>query len=320
MCRKAGAAARRPRFVRGRMNDMKTKKLRRNLPLHIMLLPALALLLVYNYLPLLGNVMAFQKFNPTKGFFGSEWVGLENFRYVFSMPGTMQVVWNTLYIAVMKLIMGIAVPVIVALLLNEMRSIRYKRILQTVVYFPHFLSWVILAGVMVDILSPSQGIIGKAFAAFGLEAPFFLGDAKIFPGTMVATETWKEFGFGTIVYLAALTGIDPTLYEAAEIDGANRWKQTLRITIPGIMPMVMLMTILAMGNVLNAGFDQVFNLYSPQVYASGDILDTLVYRMGMLDAQYGVATAVGLFKSLVSFIMLVASYALAYKYTDYRVF
>lgn len=299
---------------------MKLKKLRRDLPLHIMLLPALVIMLVYNYLPLLGNVMAFQKFNPTKGFFGSEWVGWDNFRYVFSMPGTLQVVWNTFYISVMKLIMGIVVPLIVALLLNELRSIRYKRVLQTVVYFPHFLSWVILAGVMIDILSPSQGIVGQFFTNLGIEPPFFLGDPKIFPYTMVATETWKEFGFGTIVYLAALTGIDPTLYEAAEIDGANRWKQTLRVTLPSIMPTVMLMAILAMGNVLNAGFDQIFNLYSPQVYATGDILDTLVYRMGMLDAQYGVATAVGLFKSLVSFVMLTVSYALAYKYTDYRVF
>lgn len=277
-------------------------------------------MLIYNYLPLLGNIMAFQKFNPTKGFFRSEWVGLDNFRYVFAMPDTLQVVWNTFFIAVMKLIMGIIVPVIVALLLNEMRCIRYKRALQTIVYFPHFLSWVILAGIMVDVLSPSRGIIGKAFTALGLEAPFLLGDANLFPFTMVFTETWKEFGFGTIVYLAALTGIDPTLYEAAGIDGAGRWKQTLNITIPCIMPIVMLMTILAMGNVLNAGFDQIFNLYSPQVYATGDILDTLVYRIGMEDAQYGVATAVGLFKSVVSFLMLSLSYGLAYKYTDYRVF
>ncbi len=296
------------------------KKMKRNLPLHIMLLSALILMLVYNYLPLLGNIMAFQKFNPTKGFFRSEWVGLDNFRYVFAMPDTLQVIWNTFFIAVMKLIMGIIVPVIVALLLNEMRRIRYKRALQTIVYFPHFLSWVILAGIMVDVLSPSQGIIGKAFSALGLEAPFLLGDANLFPFTMVFTETWKEFGFGTIVYLAALTGIDPTLYEAAGIDGAGRWKQTLNITIPCIMPIVMLMTILAMGNVLNAGFDQIFNLYSPQVYATGDILDTLVYRIGMEDAQYGVATAVGLFKSVVSFLMLSLSYGLAYKYTDYRVF
>lgn len=296
------------------------KSLKRTWPLHLMLLPALIFLLIYNYLPLVGNVMAFEKFSPTKGFFGSKWIGFDNFRYVFNLPDFGQVLWNTFFIAAMKLIMGIVVPVIVALQLNEMRRIRYKRVLQTVVYFPHFLSWVVLAGILIDILSPSTGIVGKLFSLFGLKAPFFLGDAKWFPWTMIISDTWKEFGFGTIVYLAALTGIDPTLYEAAEIDGATRWQQTWYVTIPGLMPTVVLMLILSMGNILNAGFDQIFNLYSPQVYSTGDILDTLVYRLGMEDAQYGVATAVGLFKSLISFVMLTFSYTIAYKYTDYRVF
>jgi len=210
--------------------------------------------------------------------------------------------------------------VIYALLLNEMRSVRYKRILQTMIYFPHFLSWVILSGILIDLLSPSTGLIGVVMQAVGLKPVYWLGDAEVFPFTLVFTETWKEFGFGTIVYLAALTAIDPTLYEAGMIDGATRWQQTRYITIPGIMPTVMLMMILSMGNILNAGFDQVFNLYSPQVYRTGDILDTLVYRLGLVDIQYGVATAVGLFKSFVSFVMLAASYFLAYKYSDYRVF
>lgn len=291
-----------------------------NIPLHIMLLPAVVLLFVYSYLPLFGNVMAFQKFRPNLGFFRSEWISFENFRYVFALPDTMRVLWNTFFIAIMKIIVGIIIPVFIALLLNEIRSIRYKRIIQTVVYFPHFLSWVILSGIFIDLLSPSQGIIGRTFTAMGLKPIFFLGDEKIFPFTMVATESWKSFGYGTIVYLAALTGIDPCLYEAAGIDGANRWKQTLHVTLPGLGPIVLLMTVLAMGNVLNAGFDQIFNLYSPQVYSSGDILDTLVYRLGLEDAQYGVATAMGLFKSLVSFIMLTISYVVAYKFTDYRVF
>lgn len=294
--------------------------LRRNLPLHLMLLPAMCLLFVYSYLPLFGNVMAFQQFRPNKGFFGSAWIGLANFRYVFALPDTKQVIWNTFFIAVMKIVAGILIPVFIALLLNEIRNIRYKRVVQTIVYFPYFLSWVVLAGIFTDILSPSKGIIGQIFSAIGLKPVFFLGDAKVFPYTMVATESWKTFGYGTIVYLASLTGIDPNLYEAAEIDGANRWKQTLYVTLPGLTPIVLMMTVLAMGNVLNAGFDQVFNLYSPQVYGSGDILDTFVYRLGLVDAQYGVATAVGLFKSGVSFVMLTISYIIAHRYTDYRVF
>ena len=285
-----------------------------------MMMPALILLLIYNYIPLAGTIMAFQKFNPSKGFFHSKWVGLKNFQYVFHLPDIYQVIWNTFYIAILKIIMGIVIPVIVALLLNEIRKMKFKRTIQTMIYFPHFLSWVILAGVFVDVLSPSNGVIGKAFTAMGLEPIFFLGDSKWFPYTMVLTDTWKEFGYGTIVYLAALTGIDPSLYEAAVMDGANRWKQTLHVTLPGILPIVMLMSILAMGNIFNAGFDQIFNMYSPQVYSTGDILDTLVYRIGMLDAQYGVATAIGLFKSVISFAMLGISYMVAYKYTDYRVF
>jgi putative aldouronate transport system permease protein len=285
-----------------------------------MLLPAMTLLFIYNYIPMAGNLMAFERFNPVRGLFKSAWVGLENFRYVFSMPDTPQVLWNTFYIAFLKVITGIVVPVFFALLLNEVGSVSYKRIIQTIIYFPHFLSWVILAGILIDVLSPSQGVIGRFFTFLGLKPVFFLGDSRVFPYTLVFTENWKEFGFGTIVYLAALTGIDPNLYEAAMIDGAGRWQQTLYITIPGILPIVMLMTILSMGNILNAGFDQVFNLYSPQVYKTGDILDTLVYRIGLVDAQYGVATAVGLFKSLISFTMLTVSYALAYRFTDYRVF
>ena len=297
-----------------------SKRLFRNLPLHLMFLPALALLVAYNYIPLVGNLMAFQRYNPVKGLMRSQWTGWTNFRYVLAMPDTLQVLWNTFFIAIMKLVANIIVPVFFALLLNEVRSVRYKRILQTVIYFPHFLSWVILSGIMIDILSPSKGIVGQLMASVGLKPVFFLGDPKWFPYTLVITETWKEFGFGTIVYLAALTGIDPALYESSMIDGANRFQQVRRITLPGILPIVTLMTILSMGNILNAGFDQIFNLYSPQVYATGDILDTLVYRLGLEDAQYGVATAVGLFKSVVSFTMLAISYTLAYRYTDYRVF
>jgi len=298
---------------------MTFKKWRHELPLHVMLLPALAVLAVFSYWPMIGIVIAFQKYVPTKGFFGSDWVGFKNFLYVYNLPDMFQIVYNTVFIAVMKIAAGLVVPVVVALLLNELAGEKIKRTVQTMIYLPHFLSWVILGGVLIDVLS-LKGIVNEFLGLFGAEPTYFLGDNRWFPYVLVATDTWKDFGFGTIVYLAALTSIDQTLYEAAVIDGANRWKQTLHITLPGIMPVVILMMTLSLGNVLNAGFDQVFNLYSPQVYESGDIIDTFVYRIGLIDAQYSVATAVGLFKSVVSLLLISVSYGIAYRFAGYRIF
>jgi putative aldouronate transport system permease protein len=298
----------------------KNAKYKQELPYHLMLLPGVILVFIFSYIPMFGIVMAFQKYVPAKGILRSPWVGLNNFKYMIEMPGTFQVLWNTIYIAVMKIIVGLIVPVLFALLLNEVRKTYFKRTVQTLIYLPYFLSWVILGGILIDVLSPSTGIVNEFLSWFGIEPIFFLGNAKIFPYTLVLTNTWKDFGFNTIVYLAALTSIDHSLYEAAVVDGANRWKQTLHVTIPGIMPIVVLMTTLSLGSVLNAGFDQVFNLYSPLVYETGDIIDTLVYRIGLIDAKYGLATAVGLFKSVVSFILITVSYKLADKFAGYRVF
>ena len=299
----------------------KTKALSRNLPLHLMILPGLLLVLVFSYIPMAGLYIAFQKFIPAKGIFGDQrWIGWDNFRYLLELSGIYQVLWNTVYIAVMKMVAGIVVPLAVALLLNELRSHAVKRGVQTLIYLPHFLSWIILGGVMIDILSPSSGIVNQALAAFGIKPIFFLGSNDWFPFTMVISDVWKEFGFATIVYLAALTGIDPQQYEAAIIDGASRWKQTWHVTLPGMRMIIVLMAVLSLGNVLNAGFDQIVNLYSPQVYVSGDIIDTLVYRLGLQESQFGVATAVGLFKSVVSFLFISTAYFAAYKLADYRIF
>ena len=299
---------------------MSRDRLRRELPLHIMILPSALIVLIFSYGPILGITIAFQKFIPAKGFAGSKFVGLDNFKYIFSMPDIYQVLWNTVFIAFLKLVTMLVVPVIFALMLNEMSNKHVKRGIQTMVYFPHFLSWVIFAGLLIDLLSPSSGIINQMIKAVGLEPIYFLGDEKVFRYTMVITNIWKEFGFGAVVYLASLTGIDPMLYEASFIDGAGKWKQMLHITLPGIIPIVVLMTILSLGDILNAGFDQVFNLYSPQVYSTGDIIDTLVYRLGLRDAQFGPATAVGLLKSVVSFAFISVSYFLADKVANYRVF
>ncbi|QTH43766.1 sugar ABC transporter permease [Cohnella sp. LGH] len=299
---------------------MKAMKALRELPLHLMLLPGALIVFVYCYVPMVGVTIAFQQFVPVKGLFGSEWIGLDNFRYVLNMPDIGRVVWNTLFISVMKIVAGLTVPIAIAILLNEVRLQFFKKTFQTLVYLPHFLSWIIISGILIDILSPSEGVVNRIVQALGGRSVFFLGDNGWFPFTLVASDVWKEFGFSTIVYLAAITGINPSLYEAAVMDGAGRWKQMRHVTLPGMLPVIVLLATLSLGNVLNAGFEQVFNLYSPSVYESGDILDTLIYRIGILDAQFGVATAIGLLKSFVSLILISLSYFLAYRLANYRIF
>ena len=298
----------------------RAQKRLRELPLHLMLIPGLMLILIFHYVPMFGIVMAFQNFKPAKGIFGSKWVGLENFIYIAKLPNMGSVLYNTVFIAVMKIIAGMIVPIFVALMLNEVNCSGFKRTVQTIVYFPHFLSWVILGGVLMDVLSPSSGIVNDIIRFFGGTPIYFLGDKTWFPYTMVITAVWKNFGYDTIVYLAALTNVDRNLYEAAAIDGATRMKQTWHVTLPGILPIVTLMGVLNLGNILNAGFDQIFNLYSPSVYSTGDIIDTFVYRLGLEQAQFSVSTAVGLFKSVISIIMVSLSNYLAGRFANYRVF
>lgn len=284
---------------------------------HLMLLPAVILVFIFSYIPLYGLIIAFEKYNPGLGF-SSPWVGFDNFKYLFSQPTFLRTIRNTLFISVIKIILGIAVPVFIAVLLNEMLSDKLKRFYQTLVYIPNFLSWVIIAGVIMDLLG-SDGAINNILSSLGLGTIDFLGSDKIFPWTMIVTDVWKGFGYGTVVYLAALTGIDPGLYESAEIDGATRWQKIKHITIPLLKPTMVLMLVLALGNVFNAGFDQIYNLYSPVVYEHGDIIDTYVYRLGIQQAQYAVGTAVGMFKSLVSCALVIISYKLADKFAGYKI-
>ena len=298
----------------------KTGRLHQELPLHPMLLPGLVIILIYKYAPMFGLLMAFENYKPTKGIFGSAWVGLENFRRFFAYPDALRVIYNTVFIAVFKLGLGILVPVLFALLVNEIKNKIFSGYVQLVTCLPYFLSWVILGGIFTNILSPSNGLVNEIIRFFGGEPVYFLGENSTFPWTLIITDTWKNFGYSSIIYLAAMSSIDPALYEAAEIDGAGKIKQILHVTLPGILPMVFVMTVLSLGNVLNAGFDQVFNLYSPQVYQSGDILDTFIYRLGIDNAQYSISTAVGLMKSVISLVLIALGYKLAEKYGDYRVF
>ncbi|MCR4588187.1 MAG: ABC transporter permease subunit [Lachnospiraceae bacterium] len=296
-------------------------KFKKELPFHLMVLPGLILVFIFSYIPMGGLIIAFQKFIPSKGMFGDQdFVGLDNFRYVFSLPGFSRAMVNTVVIAFWKIVLGLLIPIVFALLLNEVRNAHFKKTVQTIVYLPYFMSWVILGGIFMDMLSPSGGVVNQLITALGGKPVFFLGNNQYFPATLIATDIWKNFGYGAIVYLAAILGIDPELYEAAQIDGANRLQQTWHITLPGMRMIIVLMMVLSLGNVLNAGFDQVFNMYSTAVYESGDIIDTFVYRLGLIDAQYGPATAVGLFKSVVSTLFISVSYFLAYKFADYRIF
>lgn len=286
---------------------------------HLMMLPGMIMLLLFTFIPLVGSLMAFQNYVPAKGILGSKWVGLENFKFIFSLPDSRQVFINTLVIAFGKLVLNIVVPVLFAILLNEITNKLFKRTFQTVVYLPHFLSWVVLATVVTNMFSLT-GPFNSVITMFGGDPVQFLADNNWFRKVIIATDVWKEFGYNSVVYLAALTSIDLGLYEAASIDGANRFEQTLHITLPSLMPTVILMTALNLGNILNAGFDQVFNLYNPIVYETADIIDTYVYRIGMVERQYSIGTAVGLFKSVVSFILIMGANKAAKKLTGSGIF
>lgn len=284
---------------------------------HLMLLPGVILVFIFSYIPLYGVIIAFQDYNPALGF-SSPWVGLKNFRFVFSQPDFIRTIWNTLYIAVFKILGNIAVPVIFALLLNEVKNLFFKRTIQTLIYIPNFISWVIMAGILMDILA-TDGVVNRCISLLGGETVNFLGNSKIYPWTMILSDIWKSFGYGTIIYLAALTAIDPTLYDAASIDGATKWQRVKMITLPLLVPTIILMLVLSLGNVLNAGFDQIYNTISPIVYSSGDIIDTYVYRLGVQQAQFDVGAAIGLFKSAVSSVLVILSYILADKLAGYKI-
>ena len=268
------------------------RRLKMDWPLYAMMLFPVALVFVFNYIPLVGIVIAFENYMPAKGILGSQFTGFKNFETLFNMPGFYQAIRNTLTMSLWKIALGIVVPIMFTLLLNEMQSAAVRRTVQTLIYLN----------------------------SLGISSIIFLGDNKWFPFTIISTHIWKEFGYGTIVYLAAVAGVNTDLYEAAQIDGAGHWKQLVHITLPSIVPIIILMTTLSLGNILNAGFDQVFNLYNTVVYESGDIIDTLVYRIGFGSGQFGLSSTAGLFKSLVSAVLVVVSYRVAYRTSGYRVF
>ena len=297
------------------------KKLKRDPLLCIMLIPGFIYLAIFEFLPLFGLAIAFEDFKLSRGVFGSKWIGLDNFIYIFTMyPNFWRIVKNTVEIALLKLAFGFTAPIIVALMLHEVKNSGYKRTIQTLVYVPHFVSWVILSGILRTMLDPNNGAINYIITQLGGKSVYFLGNNHTFRGVLVVSAIWKEMGWGTIIYMAALTGTDPALYEAATIDGANRLQRAIHITLPAILPIIVLNLILSVPGILNAGFDQIFNLYNERVYKTADVLDTFIYRLGIVDSQYGLSTAIGLVKSTIGSVLLVGSYWVANKTSGYKVF
>lgn len=276
--------------------------------LQLMIIPALIFIFIFSYIPMYGVLMAFQDFNIFHGFLASEWVGTKHFQMFFNAPEFWNVMRNTIVISMLKLFIGFPAPIVLALMLNEVRNMLFKRVIQTISYLPHFLSWVIVSGFVLSMLSTDNGSVNLLLQKLNvIEEPInFMSTPKYFWSIIVATNVWKEIGFGTIIYLAAIAGVDPHLYEAAAIDGAGRFRMMVLITIPSIMPVIIIFLILAIGGILNAGFDDLLLLGSnPILRDVSDALDTYVYRIGILNNRYSYATAAGLFKAIVSVGMLV---------------
>lgn len=286
---------------------------------HVMMIPGMLFLIVFSFVPMFGIVMAFQDYVPAKGMMDSAFVGLKHFKYMFSLPDISVVIRNTVVIALGKIILGTIVSIAFAILLNEIKIKFLKKSVQTLVYLPHFLSWVVLAAVITNMFK-LDGSINQVLQSLGMERINFLGSNSVFQSLLIGTDVWKEFGYNSIVYLAAITAIDPGLHESAAMDGANWWKRVWHITLPGMLPIILLMAAMNLSNVLSAGFDQVYNLYTPSVYQSGDILDTYVYRIGLVSRQYSFGTAVGLFKSVIGMALMIGANELAKKTTDRKIF
>jgi putative aldouronate transport system permease protein len=274
---------------------------------YLLILPTIVFFVIFHYVPMYGVTLAFKDFRFLDGILKSPWVGFEHFERLFGSKYFYQVLRNTIIISSYKLIFGFPAPIILALLLNEIRHSKFKRTIQTISYLPHFISWVVLAGIIMELLSPARGAVNYIRTLFGKEPIYFLAEPKYFRSILVITHIWQSVGWGTIIYLAAIAGIDQEQYEAAYIDGASRYQLVKYITLPSIRSVISVVFILNLGRILNAGFDQIFNLYNAQVYRVGDIIDTYVYRIGLIDMQYSFSTAVGLFKNVVGLILVLTS-------------
>lgn len=286
--------------------------------IYLFIIPTLIYFFIFSYIPYYGLQIAFKDFKLFSGMDASPWVGLQYFKEFFKSPDFGRLLRNTLLISLYRILFGFPMPIIFALLLNEVRHALYKRTIQTVTYFPNFLSWVVYAGIVLVFISPS-GVVNALLKTMGLPPIQILTSTNYFVPMLIVTDILKGFGFGAIIYLAALSNIDPQLYEAAVMDGAGKLRQIRHITLPGIRSTIVVMLILALGGVMNAGFDQIFQLYNSSVQEVADIIDTFVYRIGLQSAQYSLGTAVGLFKGVIGFILIYTANSIVRRTGEYSI-
>lgn len=291
----------------------------RNRYLLLLLLPGIVFYLLFRYKPMYGILIAFKDYRFRLGIMGSPWVGLDVFKELLGSKDFWLVFRNTVIISSYKLVFGFPAPIILALLLNEVRVLKFKRIVQTVSYLPYFVSWVVLSGIFFQVLSPSSGPVNYVLKALTGRTLYFLGDPALFRGTIVGLSMWKGVGWGAVIYLAALAGVNPELYEAAYIDGAGRWQRVVHITLPSILPVITILFILNVGSIVEDDFDQIFNLYRPVVYAVGDVLSTYTYRKGLNEMRYSLATAVGLFQNVLAFLLVAIANLLSKRVGEYGI-
>ena len=275
--------------------------------LYCMILPGIMFFFLFKYVPILGSVIAFQDYNVYKGILGSPFVGLKHFETLFTYPEFLKILQNTVFISIYQLVFGFPAPIILALLLNEVRKMWFKRSVQTIVYLPHFLSWVIVGGLVINVLSPNYGIINEILEFLGMERIFFMQQPEFFRSIVVASGIWKEVGWNAIIYLAALASINTEMYEAADVDGAGRFRKMISITLPSLLPTIMILFLLGIGHLLDLGFEQIYMLLNPLVAEKGQIIDTYIYTVGLLGGQYSYTTTIGIFKSVVG-LMLIFSF------------
>ncbi len=280
------------------------KYLWRNRYLYLLLIPGILYFLVFNYAPVYGLTIAFKDFKFSEGIFGSPWNGLENFKYLFGLADFYRVLANSLILSLLKLVFYFPIPIILALMINEIRFQKFKRVTQTLIYLPYFISWVVIGGILVNLLSPSWGIVNDVIKTMGGEPVFFLGSDKYFRAIAVVSHIWKQAGWDTIIYLAAITAVNPDLYEAAKIDGAGNFQRIWHVTIPCIKPTIVILLLISIGNILNNGFEQIYVLQNGSNLAVSEVFETYTYKMGLVNGRYSFATSVSLFSSVVGFVLL----------------